>query len=200
MAEADPQPAAPQVDSIAAAQLAGSLATARGLDSIAAAQLLDSLITARLAELPVPVVVRDTIGVRFFHEYEYERWRVEQRDSVDRAQRADSAGDPGAVAATPGEEARPGNGAGAADSVDIPVGLSGLILPTRNLVGVLDGQLPPGVSYEAAVAGAVNIYGTGGGGGVDTVRFEPPEPDTTDTVTPSDTTDTFDAAGCGGAP
>ncbi len=170
---ADSVATARAVDSLVAGQLADSLARAEGLDSIGAAELLDSLLAERLVEPPRVIVVWDTIRVRFFQEHEYTRWQAARADSLETAaQDPDSAA--GAGAGDPEAPGTSGDGP-AADSLDIPVGLSGLIIPSRTVVGVLDGELPPGVPYAASVAGAVNIYGTGGGEGVDTV-MRPPLP------------------------
>ncbi|MYE70283.1 MAG: hypothetical protein F4237_09575, partial [Gemmatimonadetes bacterium] len=147
-------------DSVAATQLADSIAEAGSLDSLAAANVLDSLLAERLVEPRRVIVVRDTIRVRFFQEHEYTRWVAFREDSLARAQEPDSATGPG-TGDPEGPEA-PGDGA-AADSVDIPLGLSGLIIPSRTVVGVLDGELPPGVPYAASVAGVANIHGTSGG-------------------------------------
>lgn len=184
---ADSLAAARAVDSLAATQLADSLAEAESLDSLGAAELLDSLLAERLVE-PIPVIVmRDTMRVRFFQEHEYTRWRAAREDSL-AAAREDSlaaareepdpagGGEPDPEEPEPPDPEAPGDAA--ADSVDIPVGLSGLIIPSRTLVGVLDGELPPGVPYAARVEGAVNIYGTAEGGGVDTImRPLPPPPE-----------------------
>ena len=177
---ADSLAAARAVDSLAAAQLADSLAEAESLDSLGAAQLLDSLLAERLAE-PIPVIVmRDTMRVRFFQEHEYTRWRAAREDSLAAAREepdpARGGGEPDPGEREPPDPEAPGDAA--ADSVDVPVGLSGLIIPSRTLVGVLDGELPPGVPYAARVEGTVNIYGTAEGGGVDTImRPLPPPPE-----------------------
>lgn len=55
---------------------------------------------------------------------------------------------------------------------------------------VLGGPLEPGVDYRIEVSGIRNIAGVEGGGGVDTLVWEPPPPDTTGAVA-----DTADAPG-----
>ena len=215
-----------------------------GADSVQAVDTLgvepgaEEEVAAEGAEAPAeavedtvpPIEIRDTIQVRFFLEYEYERWEAARRDSTERAEAeagdtvggageepdsaqeaeerdpAGAAGAVGAVEADAPEAAEPGDPAGdeaaAADSVEVPRGLSGLILPTRTIVGVLDGPLPPEIPYEAIVTGAVSIAGTVGGGGRDTVMAEPPPPpedtvpeDNVATDTTGAATDTTDAAG-----
>ena len=121
-----------------------------------------------------------------------------REDSIARAREADDAGDtgdaaaeaqgagavgeaaaPGIRGAAPaGREARSGPGAGedsdTADAPDLPRTLSGLLKPARSLVGVLEEALMDRVVYELVVDGVVNIAGVPGGGGVDTLIWEPP--------------------------
>ena len=121
-----------------------------------------------------------------------------REDSIARAREAAEAGDtgdaaagaqgagavgeaavPGIRGAAPaGREARNGPGAGedsdTADAPDLPRTLSGLLKPARSLVGVLEEALMDRVVYELVVDGVVNIAGVPGGGGVDTLTWEPP--------------------------
>ena len=149
---------------------------------------------------PVPLPeVGDTIRIRIFQEHEYKVWLALRKDSIAQARedsiaqareaeaREDSAGE--AQGAEKGwEAARPGRpGAESAeqeagggtesgedpDSTDVPRTLSGLRLPSQSLVGVLEEALVDRVEYELVVEGVVNIAGVAGGGGVDTLSWEP---------------------------
>ena len=136
------------------------------------------------ADAPEPVQlpeVGDTIPIRIFQEHEYKVWLAMREDSAGRA-RQDSiarARDPeeaGDAAAGPRGAGAAGEGedADTADVPDVPRTLSGLLKPARSLVGVLEAALMGRVVYELVVDGVVNIAGVPGGGGVDTLTWEPP--------------------------
>ena len=161
---------------------------------------------ARVAEEePVPLPEPgETIRIRIFQEHEYQAWLTYREDSIARAREdsiareealAAAAGDSAAPAVEVGEAVQPGGqqavpfnpalptGEDAQtdpDSTDgpaIPMTLSGLRLPSRTLVGVLDEGLVPDIPYVLTVDGVVNIAGAVGGGGVDTLTWEPPPPE-----------------------
>ena len=91
-------------------------------------------------------------------------------------------GRPGGGAASREAEAgtRVEEGGDSVRPAKIPRTLSGLRLPSQSLVGVLEEALMDRVEYELVVEGVVNIAGVAGGGGVDTLRWEPPAaPDAT---------------------
>ena len=120
---------------------------------------------------------KDTIAVRFFHQHEYDRWRREVEDSIARAEAQALVDSLLAAGERPPPPEEP-----AADTVEEslpPTGLSGLLLPTQTLTGVLDESLVRGTPYEASVGNVVNVYGTPGGGGKAVVLWELPPPDTT---------------------
>lgn len=109
--------------------------------------------------------------------------------------RADSlaaAADTGAADADgAGQPTGPGGGAGRGAGAGAGVGAAGAPTSEQELYGLLEGSLEAGVEYEVSVSGIVNIAGTPGGGGLDTLVWEPPPPDTT-TAAP-------DSAGANGA-
>ena len=152
---------------------------------------------------PVPLPeIGDTIRIRIFQEHEYKVWAALREDSIKQAREdsiaearqaeaaEDSVGGAGQAGAGRGADrargrraAAAGRGAGAgqeagedadtADGPKVPRTLSGLRLPARSLVGVLEGALVDRVEYELVVEGVVNIAGVAGGGGVDTLTWEP---------------------------
>ena len=149
---------------------------------------------------PVPLPeVGDTIRIRIFQEHEYKVWLALRKDSIAQVRedsiaqareaeaQEDSAGEaqgaekgggaarPGRPGAAPAEqEAGGGTESGEdPDSTDVPRTLSGLRLPSQSLVGVLEEALVDRVEYELVVEGVVNIAGVAGGGGVDTLSWEP---------------------------
>lgn len=158
---------------------------------------------AEEAEVPDPVPppeVGDTIRIRIFQEHEHKVWLALRRDSIKRA-REDSIAEARAAEAAQdsaagraGEEDRAaapsaGSRGGRAergresgedgDTVEIPEPprtLSGLVKPSQSLIGVLEEAMVGRVEYELVVEGVVNIAGVPGGGGVDTVTWEPPPP------------------------
>ena len=169
-----------------------------------------------------------TFRIRIFQEHEYRIWLDAREDSV---ARADSIARAEELAAQPGDSAAPGDAAGeepepagraaapsdpgpetgedpgevsdTADGPAIPTTLSGLRLPSRTLVGVLDEGLVARIPYELVVEGVENIAGAEDGGGVDTLAWEPPPPEeeeqveeegmeTGDTVPVDDTTQVDD--------
>ena len=171
----------------------------------------------------------ETVGIRIFQEHEYEIWLVLREDSISRADsiaraleeaaaeagdsaapgeaggEADPAAAPDAAPPDPGPDAGPGGDpAEVPDTAgpSFPTTLSGLRLPSRTLVGVLDEGLVPDIPYELVVEGVGNIAGEVGGGGVDTLTREPPPPpeepeEEGDSVQAADTTqgaDTTQAA------
>ncbi len=158
----DSAEAAPQVDSAGADEDAV-------VDSIPADE------GARVAP-----ALGDTIRIRVFRPFEHERWTQARADSAQRAA-AQEAGEGEAEATdAPGEDA---DAEDAEEEAREPYSLlSGLILPKDTLVGVLEEPLFPGASYEVTISGVVNIAGLGNGGGVDTILWEPPEPDTAATA------------------
>lgn len=96
-----------------------------------------------------------SLALQILQEHEHRVWQAQRADSAARAA-AEEAGEelpePDADVAG-GEE----------DDLRGPVGLSGLLLPSQTLLGVLrDGMLEPGITYEASVRGAVNIAGEQG--------------------------------------
>ena len=106
------------------------------------------------------------LAVLLFHEHEYRRWQAERADSAARAVRADTAESGGeeagregsaAAAATAGTDS-PEDAAG-----QDPVGLSGLLLPSQAMVGVVEQPLERGVPYEASLSGVTNLGGVIGG-------------------------------------
>ncbi len=121
---------------------------------------------------------------RLFHEHEHETWLAEQSDSVEAA--AD-AGRP---------DAEGGQGAGSGPTQ--PAGLSGALLPTQTLTGVLDEGLERGRAYEAVLTGVFNLVGLETRDAKTVLLWEmpasdstavPPEGAETDTtVAPPDTT------------
>ena len=120
---------------------------------------------------------KDTITIRFYHPHEYELRTREVADSIAQADEralADSLAQLGQL--PPPAEEPP------ADSVEAPpgpVGLSGQLLPTQTLIGILEEALVRGAPYEASMSGVLNIAGTSGGGGTAVVVWELPPPDTT---------------------
>ena len=156
------------------------------------------------AEAPEPVPlpeVGDTIRIRIFQQHEYQVWLALRKDSIAQARedsiaqareakaQEDSVGKaeaarPGRPGAAPAEQeagARAGSeeDSDSADAARIPRTLSGLRLPSRSLVGVLEEALVDRVRYELVVEGVVNIAGVAGGGGVDTLTWESAPKDTT---------------------
>ena len=151
------------------------------------------------AEEPVPLPEPGrTVRIRIFQEHQYEAWLAFREDSIARADsiareeeaaRAAEAGDtaaPGEAADVvdqpAGQEALPGDpmlgteeDPDSADRPTIRTTLSGLRLPVRTLVGVLDEGLVPNIPYELVVDGVANIAGADEGGGVDTLTWEPEE-------------------------
>ncbi len=106
------------------------------------------------------------LAVLFFHEHEYRRWQAERADSAARAARADTtesgaegAGREGSAGAA--ATADPGGPEDAAGQD--PVGLSGLLLPSQAMVGVVEEPLERGVPYEASLSGVANLGGVVGG-------------------------------------
>ncbi len=120
----------------------------------------------------------ETIPIRLFRPIEQERLVQARTDSVADAERPPDDSD----------EADEGDGQ---EGPQEPLGLAGLILPGQTLVGVPDVGLHPGVLYEVSITGVVNIAGLGGGGGMDTVQWEPPPPDT---VSPADSAAASDSS------
>ena len=146
----------------------------------------------------------ETIGIRIFQEHEYQVWLAAREDSITQAREDSIARAAEAAEAETGDSVAPGEEAGEVpqpveqaplpdpapetgedvgedpDSVAgpaIPTTLSGLRLPSRTLVGVLDEALFPDIPYELVVEGLTNIAGAAGGGGVDTLIWEPPPPE-----------------------
>ncbi len=157
----------------------------------------------------------DTVRIRIFLEHEHQVWLARRQDSIARAREAEEAqeeqpddpdapGDVGGDPPEPGERVAlppgqapatgedPGEDPDSADGPTFPTTLSGLMLPSRTLVGVLDEGLAPDVPYELVVRGVTNIAGAAGGGGVDTLTWEPPEEEAADSVQADDTTQVDD--------
>ena len=186
-AEADPDPDAPgdtvQPEAETNPDAPGD--TARGGeaaepgepgDTVLAEAAGDSTVIDPADTITVPPE-KDTISVRFFHQHEYDRWRREVEDSIARAEAqalADSLLAAGEQQPPPEEEEEEADSAAAP-----PSGLSGLLLPSQTLIGVLEESLVRGAPYEASVGNVVNIYQTTGGGGQAVVLWELPPPDTT---------------------
>lgn len=97
-------------------------------------------------------------ALRLFHEHEHRRWLAERPDSASPDAGADTtrAGAPLDAA----QEAGPTAADASADlGVQDPVGLAGLLLPSQNMVGVLEQPLERGVPYEVALSGVGNLGG-----------------------------------------
>lgn len=108
----------------------------------------------------------DTVrwALLLFHEHEHRRWLAEREDSAAQEAGADTTEADAPPVGDAGQEAVPADGDPSADSVGLdPVGLSGLLLPSQALVGVLEQPLERGVPYEAAVSGVGNLGGVLGG-------------------------------------
>ena len=156
------------------------------------------------AEPVPPPEPGETIGIRIFQEHEYQVWLAAREDSIAQAREDSIAQAAAAEAAETGDSVAPGEVVGEVpqpveqaplpdpapetgedvaqdpDSIAgpaIPTTLSGLRLPSRTLVGVLDEALFPDIPYEVVVEGLTNIAGAAGGGGVDTLTWEPPPPE-----------------------
>lgn len=145
-------------------------------DTVVAGAASDSVVVDPADTITVPPG-KDTIAVRFFHRHEYGRWLREVEDSIALAEAqalADSLIAAGEQPPPPEEPA-----ADTAEAEPDPAGLSGLLLPTQTLTGVLEESLVQGTPYEASVGSVVNISGTLGGGGKAVVLWELPPPDTT---------------------
>lgn len=158
--------------------------------------------TAQEEPVPLPEPGH-TVRIRIFQEHEYQAWLAFREDSIARAdsiareeearaaEMGDSAapGEPAAETEEPaGQQALPGDPVSetgevpaedpdSADGPTIATTLSGLRLPASTLVGVLDEALVPHIPYELVVEGVANIAGADGGGGVDTLTWEPPPPE-----------------------
>ena len=180
----------------------GEVVEAREPDEVAEAGDPDAEQETREEPVPPPEP-GETIGIRIFQEHEYQVWLAAREDSITQA-REDSIARAAAEAAETGDSVAPGEEAGEVpqpveqaplpdpapetgedvgedpDSVAgraIPTTLSGLRLPSRTLVGVLEEALFPDIPYEVVVEGLTNIAGAAGGGGVDTLIWEPPPPE-----------------------
>lgn len=100
---------------------------------------------------------------RLFHEHEHKAWLAAQSDSIG--------------AATGAQPTNAGR----------PTGLSGLLLPSQTLTGVLDEPLERGRAYEAVLTGVFNLAGLEARGAKVVVAWETPAPDSA-TVPSLDTT------------
>ena len=108
----------------------------------------------------------DTLSssLRIFQEHEHRRWTALRADSAARAE-GRTEGDPPPM--TVGDCTN-------AHYPDEAVGLSGLLLPSQFLVGVLEeGFLRPGVPYMAGVAAVANLAGASSGESAALVVWEP---------------------------
>lgn len=101
---------------------------------------------------------------------------------------AGDGGDAGADVGAPGAQIAPGA------SPESP----GPPRAEQEIYPLLESALEAGVEYVVTVSGIVNINGLPGGGGTDTLVWEPPPPDTTST--PPDSLDANGNAAPGGAP
>ena len=109
----------------------------------------------------------DTLSssLRIFQEHEHRRWTALRADSAARAE-GKTEGDP-PPPMTVGDCTN-------AHYPDEAVGLSGLLLPSQFLVGVLEeGFLRPGVPYMAGVAAVANLAGASSGESAALVVWEP---------------------------
>ena len=102
------------------------------------------------------------LAVLLFHEHEYRRWQAERADSAARAARADTT-EFGADEADREGSAGAGQGSPEDAAGQDPVGLSGLLLPSQAMVGVVERPLERGVAYEASLSGVANLGGVLGG-------------------------------------
>ena len=145
----------------------------------------------------------DTLStpLRIFQEHEHRRWTEYRADSVAHAA-GTAEGDP-PTPLTVGDCTN-------AQYPDKPVGLSGQLLPSQSLVGVLEeGFLRPGTPYLAGVRSLTNLAGASSGEIAAVVVWEPPTDSTevgADTAAadgaPADTasTDSLPAPDSGAAP
>lgn len=109
----------------------------------------------------------DTLSeaVRMYHEHEHLRRQAELADSIARAESGEEEDQPPAPAMTL---------AGCAAAEGEPSGLSGQLLPSQSLVGVLeDWQLTPSRPYLAGVTSVGNIAGATSGEAAALVVWEP---------------------------
>ena len=100
---------------------------------------------------------------RLFHAHEHKAWLAAQSDSTG--------------AATGAQPTNAGR----------PTGLSGLLLPSQTLTGVLDEPLERGRAYEAVLTSVFNLAGLEARGAKVVVAWETPAPDSA-TVPSLDTT------------
>lgn len=140
------------------------------LDSMAVRFVFDDFVDPFMELAGSGAVVVDSasgesIQVELLHEGDF----LTRRAAADPAALDSAAADP----SVPSVEALPPGARGGAARV----GLSGLVLPTQNVHGVLDRPLVPNAPYSATLSGILNVAGTGDGGGERRFRWEPPVPD-----------------------
>ncbi len=112
----------------------------------------------------------DTLSeaVRIFHEHEHRRWQAQRADSIARA----AAGGEGEDQPPPSPPSSAPGGCTAGEND--PSGLSGQLLPSQALVGVLEEwRLNPGTPYLAGVTSVGNIAGAASGEAAALVVWEP---------------------------
>ena len=166
-------------DSVDVGEVGDTTEVVEVIDTVTVGDLPDTVAAAEAPDTVPVAVPGDTVAIRIFQPRDYERWLAERADSAAQAAAAEQA----AEAAEAGVEApveAPEEPADTAEVPEGPVGLSGLLLPSQTLVGVLEEGLQAGVAYEAVISSVVNIAGLGGGGGTALVVWEPPPPDTTE--------------------
>ena len=185
-------------------------------DSVAGQGTEDTTGVAEAEQVPRPEP-GTTVRIRIFQEHEYQVWLANRRDSLARADsiaQAEAAleaeaGDPAAPGEAVGEVVQPaeqealqldpaedtGQDPDSAAGPAIPMTLSGLRLPVRTLVGVLDEALVADIPYELVVEGVTNIAGAVGGGGVDSLIWEPPPPEEVEEEEEGDSVQVDDTTG-----